>query len=90
MPEEKDEFQKIFDAQFDALQKNGVPGPVAEFLAHLNRRLHAVEKLIRLRAEFEGGQHEPWCPADDTCHCDGKPLNDLVNEICRTYEANKP
>lgn len=35
----------------------------------------ALEKYI----EWFGGVHEDDCPADDTCDCSGKWINDGVN-----------
>jgi len=32
---------------------------------------------------WHGGCHESACPQDDTCHCEGKPINDAVNEALR-------
>jgi hypothetical protein len=32
---------------------------------------------------WHGGAHVEGCPADDTCDCSGKLLNDAVNSVCR-------
>lgn len=32
---------------------------------------------------FNGAAHTDECPADDTCDCIAKPMNDAVNSICQ-------
>ena len=85
----KDPEQKISDAIFAALQQHGIDGDVANFLTSLNMRIRELEKLVRLRAPFEGGQHSHDCPGDDTCSCDGKEINETVQRICETFEKNE-
>lgn len=40
-------------------------------------------------AEWYGSWHENECPADDTCNCSGKPLNDRVNTAIREASVGK-
>jgi hypothetical protein len=85
---EKMTAEQIAAAQFKALQAHGIDGDVADFLCALNLRIDALERLVSYRASFEGAQHAYDCPGDDTCWCDGKEINETVQEICETYEAN--
>lgn len=50
-------------------------------------RAHDIERL-RQYVEWWGGIHEPSCPADDTCDCSGKSINDAVNHICRVLVSS--
>lgn len=37
---------------------------------------------LREYVAWNGGVHDPGCPDDDTCDCEGKPINAAVNKLC--------
>jgi hypothetical protein len=60
--------------------------PLHAKIADLKERLQVAEDaLARLTAavlpyvEWWGAAHEADCPEDDTCRCNGKPINDALN-----------
>lgn len=44
-----------------------------------------LRKLIAVAEDF-GGVHIGECPADDTCDCEGKEFNDLLEAAIRRLE----
>src|ERR1035438_6447906 len=44
--------------------------------------MHTDVENLRKYAEAMAGLHAEDCPADDTCDCYGKPINDSVNRLC--------
>jgi hypothetical protein len=49
----------------------------------LNWMLEALETYV----EWNGPCHDEGCPADDTCNCSQKWVNDGVNSACRFLRA---
>ncbi len=52
------------------------------------RKILALLAAFKLYVEWHGGAHEADCPEDDTCDCEGKPVNDAVNESIAAMEAD--
>jgi hypothetical protein len=65
------------------------------FRDELQAQLCAAREVFRRYVNHHGGAHYGDCPEDDTCACDGKPINDAVNAFfvstspCRKEEAKR-
>jgi hypothetical protein len=45
--------------------------------------IRKLKQILRSYVEWAGAVHEADCPGDDTCNCEGKMINDAVNEALK-------
>jgi hypothetical protein len=55
--------------------------------AEIRAKLESVLSSVREYIDWSGALHLGDCPEDDTCDCDGKPVNDGINGAVRTLES---
>lgn len=48
---------------------------------HLFTELDEARDLLKKIVLWHGGVHHQDCPEDDTCNCEGKPINDRINRF---------
>ena len=64
--------------------------PFHQTNAHLITAAPDLLKALKAYVDWFGAAHQGDCPEDDTCECDCKPLNSLVNAAIRKAEGREP
>jgi hypothetical protein len=52
-------------------------------LAKACKALDEARDVLKKMVLWHGGIHGPDCPQDDTCNCEGKPINDRIEQILK-------
>lgn len=59
------------------------PSSLSAAVETLEKALKGIEEYIR----WHGPVHVGECPEDDTCDCEGRPINDGINDAHRSLQA---